>query len=105
MAAKRRPVRAATVGVLSLALCLAAPAAARANPLGDIIGGVGEIVSGAVSLPLNVIVGTFTGPPVVGTLQGALVGTLQTLTMTTRGALHITRGTVPILFKILPFAL
>jgi hypothetical protein len=78
-------------------LC-AAPAEASASLLGGLV----KIVAGVLEVPSSIIAGTLQFP-VVGTLAGALTGTVRGLGMVAQGALETVTGTVPIALKLLPF--
>ena len=69
----------------------------------DLIGGIGDIVGGVFALPLGVLQGTMTGPPIIGTLGGILSGTFQALGMTTRGVFKVVGSAVPIVTTFAPF--
>ena len=97
------PCAALVAVALFVSLVVSGPARAHAGAGNDLIGGVGDIVAGAVSLPLNILTGTVSGPPIIGTLNGVLAGTFQTLGLTARGLMRITRGAIPIAMKLLPF--
>ena len=78
--------------------------AAPAQPArADIVGGAADIVVGALSLPFEILKGTLTGPPVVGTLIGAVNGSIHTVGYATRGLFRIAQGAVPLVMKLLPF--
>ena len=70
-----------------------------------IVRGVQRIVAGAFALPLNIIQGTFSGPPVVGTLMGAVNGTFQTVSLVTGGAFEMVAGAIPLAKAAAPYVL
>ena len=76
-----------------------APASAQAN---ELIGGVGDIIGGALSIPIGVLAGTLNGPPILGTVGGALAGMLNTLSLTTRGVLRLLGVAIPIAGRLVP---
>ena len=87
-----------------IAVFFAPPPSFARGAVEEVVTGAGEILGGAVSLPVNVLAGTAKGPLVLGTLNGLLVGAARTIGMTTRGVLRMASGTVPLLLKALPFA-
>ena len=64
------------IGGLLSGLCLAVPPAEAA-----IVRGVQKIIAGVFTLPLSVLAGTFNGPPLVGTLMGAVNGTMTSVSL------------------------
>lgn len=66
-------------------LLTAYPRAAHANP----VSAVGKVVAGVLQVPVSIIVGTFSGPPVLGTLMGAANGILQGTGMIAGGVLEL----------------
>ena len=103
----RRWARGVAISAIAVAL-VAGPAArvARAadNPISGAVGGVGDILQGALAIPIGALAGTFSGPPILGTLNGAFRGTFQTLGLTARGLMRIARGGIPLAMKVLPLA-
>ena len=82
-------------------LTLAAPRpAAAANGLG---GAIGDLLGGVFALPMGVLAGTASGPPVIGTIGGALAGAINTLGYTTRGALKLVGVAVPTAASLAPY--
>ncbi|MBI3011036.1 MAG: hypothetical protein HYY58_00895 [Candidatus Omnitrophica bacterium] len=55
----------------------------------DLIRGVGKIIGGVLQLPLSTLAGTFNGPPLVGTLLGAVNGTINAVGMVLGGTLEL----------------
>ena len=88
------------VGVTLLGLWCCVPSAEA-----DIIRGIQRIVAGVFALPLNTIQGTFSGPPVIGTLLGAVNGTINTVTLVAGGALDILDTAVPLAQAVAPYVL
>ena len=70
-----------------------------------IVRGIGSIVAGVFALPVNIIQGTFSGPPVLGTLIGAVNGTINTVTLLAGGTLDILSDAVPLAQAAAPFVL
>lgn len=69
----------------------------------EVLGGIGDILGGALSLPMGALAGTLSGPPIIGTVNGVLFGALNTLSQTTRGILRLTGVAIPIAAKLAPF--
>lgn len=65
----------------------------------DLMGGVGDIVGGALSLPYGLVAGTLGGPPILGTINGALRGALNTISLTTRGIFRLLGVALPLAGK------
>ena len=88
--------------VLALAACVLVPAhEARADD--DLFGGIGDIVGGVFDIPVDTLVGTFTGPPIVGTVAGVLHGTIRALSSTTRGVFRLLGAGIPLAFRAAPY--
>lgn len=68
----------------------------------NLMGGIGDIVSGALSLPAGVLAGTLNGPPVIGTISGAVFGALNTVSLTTRGVLRLVGVAIPLAASLAP---
>jgi hypothetical protein len=72
----------------------------------DLLGGLADLVQGVISLPVNVLAGTLSGPPVLGTVGGVLTGTVNTINYTARGLLGVAGAAIPTastLAPLLPF--
>lgn len=80
-------------------LLFASPAAA--NP----ISGVGKILFGILQVPLSTLVGTFSGPPILGTAMGAVNGTFQGAGLIASGALELAMDGVALAKMAAPFVL
>ena len=76
--------RVAVLAAMLLGLVMFTPPA-EAN----IVSGIVKIISGVLQVPLSTMVGTFTGPPIIGTVMGALNGTFQGLGLVAGGALDL----------------
>ena len=87
--------------LIAAVLVCSAPRSAEAN----LISGLTKIVSGAFQLPLSILVGTFTGPPVVGTLMGAVNGTIRTVALVAGGTLEVAADGVALAKRAAPFVL
>ena len=87
--------------VLAGLLALAIPAApCRAD--NGLVGGIVDLVSGVFAIPMGVLGGTFSGPPIIGTVGGALQGTLQAVSLAARGTLKLVGVAVPLAAKVVP---
>ncbi len=71
----------------------------------SIIGGVQKIIAGVFQVPLSTLVGTFTGPPIFGTVIGAVNGALQGVGLVASGTLDLALGGVAIAKAVAPFVL
>ncbi len=81
----KKLARAGAYALLAIGLWCVNPRPAEAN----VISGLSKIVAGVFQLPVSILAGTFTGPPIVGTLMGAVNGTIQTVTLIGGGALEL----------------
>ena len=86
-------VRSLTLCVVVLGWALTAPSASA-----DLGSGIAYIIGGILEVPRATLAGTFGGFPILGTVFGALSGTLRGLAMVTRGALEL----VPVAAKLAP---
>ena len=91
---RRRLPAAAIVGMV----LIAAPAVCDAS----LTGGVMDLVGGVFAIPMGIVRGTLGGPPILGTVGGALQGVLQTVALTTRGAFEIVGVAIPMAAKVAP---
>ncbi len=69
----------------------------------DIIRGLMKIVGGVIEVPKSLIVGTLTGPPIIGTIAGTLIGAVNGVVMAAGGAIETAFSVVPLALKALPF--
>ena len=92
----RRAGVASAAAVAVLLLC-APPAHA------DIIRGLTKILTGVLTLPVSIITGTFSGPPVLGTVLGVVNGAVGGVTMVASGLLDLAASAVPIAKAVAPF--
>ena len=86
--------------VVWLVLLLCAPSA-EAN----VIRGIGKILSGVLLVPLSTLAGTFSGPPLVGTIAGAFNGTVQGVGLVASGALELANSGVAVAKTVAPYLL
>ena len=91
--------RLTTFGVawLALWLLLATPAEA------GLFGGIAKVITGVLSLPLSILAGTVKGPPIIGTLAGALNGTVSGVGLVLSGAVDLLQAAVPLAKTVAPF--
>ncbi len=75
----------------------------KASADNDLIGGIGDVLAGATALPMSIIEGTLSGPPILGTLSGALLGTARTLGFATRGLLRLAGVALPLALRLAPY--
>lgn len=102
--AGRRPWGRRMVAVSCLAGLLsvtALPQAAHADNPG-LLGGVEDLMGAVFALPLDTLAGTFTGPPILGTVGGALHGAFRTLGLAMRGTLKVVGFAIPFAAKAAP---
>ncbi len=92
--------RFATVMVMVVALA-ANPPPTQAS-IGDLVGGVGDVISGALAIPIETLSGTMQGPFLLGTIGGILRGALRTVGYATRGALRIVGAAIPLAAQAAP---
>jgi len=91
------------VAVAWLALALAGGMPARPARANELLGGVGDIISGVFAIPMSTLAGTFGGPPLLGTLGGALSGVFGAVSLTARGLLRLVGVSVPVAASIAPY--
>ena len=69
--------------------------AAAASDTSRFVYGFQRLLLAPFQLPYQLFQGTFYGPPVVGTLQGAFVGTFQTLSGVVGGVFDMAAAAAP----------
>ncbi len=88
------------IGILGVMLTGSLPApTASANGL---VEGVADIFMGALALPMGILGGTLSGPPVLGTVQGVLSGAYNTIGYATRGTLRLAGVAIPTAAQLAP---
>ena len=87
---------------IGVALAMSLPHAPAQAALGDLVGGVGDIISGALAIPVETLAGTVQGPFILGTVGGILRGALRTVGYATRGALRVVGAAIPLAAKAAP---
>ena len=90
--------RLSVVAIVTIGLLCMTPVA-EAN----LIRGLQEVIGGVLQVPLSTLTGTFSGPPVLGTILGALSGVVHGVGMVAMGAFDIAASAVPIAKTIAPF--
>jgi len=70
-----------------------------------IVRGIQEVLAGILQVPLSTIAGTFSGPPVIGTVFGAVHGVVSGVGLVTHGALELAASGVSIAKTVAPFVL
>ena len=71
----------------------------------EIVRGVEEVVSGVLQVPFSIIAGTFSGPPILGTLFGAVRGLVGGTGLVAHGALELLSSAVSVAKTIGPYVL
>lgn len=95
--------QAIVVGLWLLCSLLVPSATVWADAIGDLVGGIGQILTGVFAIPMEVLQGTINGPPILGTIGGALSGTVHTVGSTLGGMLQIAKSIVPLATSLAPF--
>jgi hypothetical protein len=96
-----RPMRGAAALAVVGVVWLAWPAPAHA----DIFRGLAYLVGGVLEIPRSVLVGTMSGPPLVGTVAGLLTGTFNSALYLSKGVLEVAGSAVPIARAVGPLLL
>jgi len=71
----------------------------------DIIRGVTKIIGGVLALPMSALAGTLNGPPVIGTLVGAVSGVFNGVGMVLGGVLDVASSAIPLAKAVAPYVL
>lgn len=71
----------------------------------NLVRGVQEVIMGLLQVPLSTLAGTFSGPPVIGTIVGAATGLVSGVGLVTHGALELLASGVSIAKTVAPFVL
>ena len=66
--------------------------------------GLVDIVTGPLELPKQILVGTMSGPPIIGTLAGAIFGAVSAVGTTLRGVGEVAAGAVSLGAAVAPYA-
>ena len=96
--ALRRLTRAACA-LAGAAIWLLAPLPAHAG----LVQGLGKIVAGVFQLPVAVLAGTASGPPILGTLLGVVNGAIGAVTLLAGGTLEVAAAAIPLARAAAPF--
>ena len=100
---RSRAMRRIAVGALLFALFIGPAQAVRADEVGGIMAAFSDIFSGVMAIPMGIIGGTFGGPPIIGTVGGAMMGAVNTLSYTLRGVLRLVGVAIPLATKAAPY--
>lgn len=84
--------RGAVALTVMLGVILAYPAPAHAN----LFRGIAYLIGGVLEIPRSVLVGTFSGPPLLGTAAGLLTGTFNSALYLAKGTLEVAGTAVPL---------
>ncbi len=69
----------------------------------DILRGVKNVIAGVLSIPLSTLGGTFSGPPIIGTLMGAINGTVNGIGLVAQGTMDLAASGLSIAKSIGPY--
>ena len=64
--------------------------------------GLMRIVGGVLEVPRSTLAGTFGGPPIIGTVVGALSGAFHGVLMAAGGAIETIVSAIPLASKLAP---
>ena len=70
-----------------------------------IVRGIASILAGILQVPIRTLAGTFTGPPILGTVFGAANGLIQGVTMVASGTLDLAFSAVDLAKTYGPYVL
>ena len=54
-----------------------------------LVSGIRDVIAGVLEVPLSTLAGTVSGPPLIGTLFGAVSGVIHGVGLVTRGTLDL----------------
>ena len=69
----------------------------------DILRGLLRVVGGVLEVPRSTLAGTVGGPPILGTLAGALTGVVRGAGMIVGGTLETALSAIPFAAKLAPY--
>lgn len=69
----------------------------------DILRGLLRVVGGVLEVPRSTLAGTVGGPPILGTLAGALTGVIRGAGMIVGGTLETALSAIPFAAKLAPY--
>ena len=98
----KRRGRCVLIGVL-FSLIAAGGLATAPQAEADIVRGIQKIIGGVLSIPMSTLAGTFNGPPIIGTLVGALGGTVNGVGMLLSGVMDLAASAVPVAKTVAPY--
>ena len=84
----------------ALILTVAPSSTASAN---ELFGGLADLVGGVLSIPYGIVAGTASGPPILGTLSGAMLGTLNAVSLGLRGSFRLIGVAIPVATSVAPY--
>ena len=86
-------------------LLVIAPAVFLAPSMAEagIVSGVTKVVMGVLGIPMSILAGTLSGPPIIGTLAGALSGTAQGVGLVLSGAVDLAAAAIPLAKAAAPY--
>ena len=64
---------------------------------------IGDLLAGVFELPRSTLAGTLSGPPILGTVAGALGGAFRTVGYLVQGTFELVASAIPIAKAIGPF--
>ena len=91
--------------VVGSVLAVTGPAARSDASIGGMIKGLGDIVGGVLTIPVQTLQGTFTGPPIIGTVSGLLSGTFTGVGRTIGGTFQLLGSAADTAIKVAPMVL
>lgn len=87
------------------AMCLITLAISSSTAEAAIVKGIQEVLAGLLQVPLSTLVGTFRGPPVIGTVVGAASGVLSGIGLIAHGAIELALSGVGLAKTAAPYVL
>ena len=90
--------------IVWLAVLLITALSATAHA-GNLTQGLVDVVTGPLELPKQIVVGTFTGPPILGTIAGVFTGAFSAVGTTLRGVAELASGAISVGSTLAPYAL
>ena len=86
-------------------IVIAGLAGAAPEAHAGIVTGIQKIVMGVLSIPVSTLTGTFSGPPILGTVMGALNGAISGVGLVVGGVFDIASGAIPLAKTAAPYVL
>ena len=72
---------------------------------GAIVRGIMEVVTGVLQIPVSTLAGTFNGPPIIGTVFGAITGVINGIGLVAHGALELAASGFEVAKTAAPYVL